>query len=135
MHLMLGRDDPADYVVGTGVTHGVGELVDLAFGVVGLDWRDHVVTDAAFIRPAEVDRLCANPAKAASELGWEPKIGFEELVAMMVEADLEAAVRVRPARRGLVRLRRLVISPGYGRGSRRPGRGQWTAAPTRLPIP
>jgi GDPmannose 4,6-dehydratase len=76
MHLMLGRDEPADYVVGTGVMHG-------------LDWRDHVVTDAAFIRPAEVDRLCANPAKAASDLGWEPKIGFEELVAMMVEADLE----------------------------------------------
>jgi GDPmannose 4,6-dehydratase len=89
MHLMLRRDEPADYVVGTGVMHGVGELVELAFGVAGLDWRDHVVTDAAFIRPAEVDRLCANPAKAASELGWEPKIGFEELVAMMVEADLE----------------------------------------------
>jgi len=89
MHLMLKRDEPADYVVGTGVMHGVGELVELAFGVAGLDWRDHVVTDAAFIRPAEVDRLCANPAKAASELGWEPKIGFEELVAMMVEADLE----------------------------------------------
>jgi len=77
MHLMLGQDEPADYVVGTGVTHGVGELVDLAFGVAGLDWRDHVVTDAAFIRPAEVDRLCANPAKASSELGWEPKISFE----------------------------------------------------------
>jgi GDPmannose 4,6-dehydratase len=75
--------------VGTGVTHSVGELVELAFGVVGLDWQDHVVTDAAFIRPAEVDRLCANPAKAASELGWKPKIGFEELVRMMVEADLE----------------------------------------------
>jgi len=89
MHLMLGRDEPADYVVGTGVTHGVGELVELAFKVVGLDWHDHVVTDAAFIRPAEVDRLCANPAKANSELGWEPKIGFEELVTMMVEADLE----------------------------------------------
>jgi GDPmannose 4,6-dehydratase len=89
MHLMLRRDEPADYVVGTGVMHGVGELVELAFGVAGLDWRDHVVTDAAFIRPAEVDRLCANPAKAASDLGWEPKIGFEELVAMMVEADLE----------------------------------------------
>jgi GDPmannose 4,6-dehydratase len=89
MHLMLGQDEPADYVVGTGVTHGVGELVDLAFGVAGLDWRDHVVTDAAFIRPAEVDRLCANPAKASSELGWEPKISFEELVTMMVEADLK----------------------------------------------
>jgi GDPmannose 4,6-dehydratase len=89
MHLMLRRDEPADYVIGTGVTHGVGELVELAFAVAGLDWRDHVVTDASFIRPAEVDRLCANPAKAAGELGWEPKIGFEELVAMMVEADLK----------------------------------------------
>ena len=89
MHLMMGQDDPADYVVGTGVTHRVGELVQLAFEVASLDWRDHVVTDAAFIRPAEVDRLCANPAKAAAELGWEPKIGFEELVAMMVESDLE----------------------------------------------
>jgi GDPmannose 4,6-dehydratase len=87
MHLMLGRDEPTDYVVGTGVTHSVGELVELAFDVVGLDWRDHVVTDAAFIRPAEVDQLCANPAKAASELGWQTEIGFEELVAMMVEAD------------------------------------------------
>jgi GDPmannose 4,6-dehydratase len=89
MHLMMGRDEPADYVVGTGVTHQVGDLVRLAFEVAGLDWQDHVVTDAAFIRPAEVDRLCANPAKAAAELGWEPKIGFEELVAMMVEADLK----------------------------------------------
>ena len=89
MYLMLRREEPTDYVVGTGVTHSVGELVELAFGVVGLDWRDHVVTDAAFIRPAEVDQLCANPAKAASELGWEPGIGFEELVAMMVEADLK----------------------------------------------
>jgi GDPmannose 4,6-dehydratase len=87
MYLMLGRDEPTDYVVGTGVTHSVGELVELAFEVAGLDWRDHVVTDAAFIRPAEVDQLCANPAKAASELGWQTEIGFEELVAMMVEAD------------------------------------------------
>jgi GDPmannose 4,6-dehydratase len=72
------------------VSLGVAQdLVDLAFGVAGLDWRDHVVTDAAFIRPAEVDRLCASPAKASSELGWEPKISFEELVAMMVEADLK----------------------------------------------
>ena len=89
MHLMLQQDEPADYVIGTGVTHGVGDLVELAFKVVGLDWRDHVVTDAAFIRPAEVDRLCANPAKAASELSWEAKVGFEELVTMMVEADME----------------------------------------------
>ena len=89
MHLMLGRDEPTDYVVGTGVTHSVGELIEMAFKVVDLDWQDHVVTDASFIRPAEVDQLCANPAKAASELGWEPKIGFDELVTMMVEADME----------------------------------------------
>ncbi len=88
MHLMLGQDEPADYVVGTGVTHAVEELVERAFGVAGLDWRDHVVCDAAFIRPAEVDHLCADPSKARDQLGWEPKIGFEELVAMMVEADL-----------------------------------------------
>jgi len=89
MHLMLGQDEPSDYVIGTGVTHSVEDLVDEAFRVAGLDWRDHVVTDAAFIRPAEVDRLCADPTRARERLGWEPKIGFEELVAMMVEADLE----------------------------------------------
>jgi GDPmannose 4,6-dehydratase len=89
MHLMLGRDEPTDYVIGTGVTHSVEELLDMAFHAVGMDWHDHVVTDAAFIRPAEVDRLCADPAKAREELGWEPKIGFEELISMMVESDLE----------------------------------------------
>jgi GDPmannose 4,6-dehydratase len=89
MHLMLGRDEPEDYVVGTGVTHSVEEFLGRAFAAAGLDWHDHVVTDAAFIRPADVDRLCADPSKARERLGWEPKIGFEELVTMMVEADLE----------------------------------------------
>jgi GDPmannose 4,6-dehydratase len=89
MQLMLSQDEPADYVIGTGETHSVQELVECAFGAVGLDWRDHVVTDAAFIRPAEVDHLCADSARARDELGWEPKIGFEELVAMMVDADLD----------------------------------------------
>jgi GDPmannose 4,6-dehydratase len=89
MQLMLGQDEPADYVIGTGVTHSVRELIECAFGAAGLDWREHVVTDAAFIRPAEVDHLCANSSRARDELGWEPKIGFEELVAMMVDADLE----------------------------------------------
>jgi GDPmannose 4,6-dehydratase len=93
MQLMLAAPEPADYVVGTGVTHSVQELVELAFSVAGLDWRDHVVTDAAFIRPAEVDRLCADPARAREELGWEPKIGFEELIAMMVESDLDLLSR------------------------------------------
>ncbi|HEY5358729.1 MAG TPA: GDP-mannose 4,6-dehydratase [Streptosporangiaceae bacterium] len=94
MHLMLVQDEPADYVIGTGVTHSVEELVDRAFRAVGLDWHEHVVTDAAFIRPAEVDRLCADPSRARDELGWEPKIGFEELVAMMVESDLKLASNV-----------------------------------------
>jgi GDPmannose 4,6-dehydratase len=88
MRLMLATDDPADYVIGTGVTHTVGELLELAFKVAGLDWRDHVVTDAAFIRPADVDKLCADPSLARQRLGWESRIGFEELVTMMVEADL-----------------------------------------------
>ncbi len=93
MQLMLAAPEPTDFVIGTGVTHSVQELVELAFRVAGLDWRDHVVTDAAFIRPAEVDRLCADPARAREELGWEPKIGFEELIAMMVESDLELLSR------------------------------------------
>jgi GDPmannose 4,6-dehydratase len=89
MQLMLAAAEPVDFVIGTGVTHSVEELVSLAFRVAGLDWHDHVVTDAAFIRPAEVDRLCADPARAREGLGWEPKIGFEELIAMMVESDLK----------------------------------------------
>jgi GDPmannose 4,6-dehydratase len=88
MSAMLARDEPRDYVVGTGITHSVSDLVERAFAVAGLDWRDHVVCDAAFLRPAEVDQLCADPSRARDELGWEPKIGFEELVAMMVDADL-----------------------------------------------
>jgi GDPmannose 4,6-dehydratase len=88
MHLMLARDTPGDFVVGTGVTHSVEELVERAFGVAGLDWRDHVVCDAGYVRPAEVDQLCANPAKAAKELGWKPTVGFDELVEIMVESDL-----------------------------------------------
>jgi GDPmannose 4,6-dehydratase len=89
MQLMLDRDEPADFVVGTGVIHSVEELLDGAFKAAGLNWHDHVVTDAAFIRPAEVDQLCADASRAAAELGWEPKIGFDELIGMMVEADLK----------------------------------------------
>jgi GDPmannose 4,6-dehydratase len=89
MHLMLAQDEPEDYVVGTGVTHSVEHLVARAFDVAGLDWRDYVTVDAAFVRPAEVDQLCADPAKAAVKLGWKPKTSFEELVGLMVESDLE----------------------------------------------
>jgi GDPmannose 4,6-dehydratase len=89
MWRMLQQPEPRDYVIGTGVTHSVQELVDAAFSHVGLDWREHVVTDPAFMRPAEVDLLQADASRARDELGWTPTVGFRELVAMMVEADLE----------------------------------------------
>ncbi len=68
MRLMLGRDEPADYVIGTGVTHSVAQMLEFAFSAAGLDWRDHVVTDTAFIRPAEVDQLCAT--RPGPEMSW-----------------------------------------------------------------
>jgi GDPmannose 4,6-dehydratase len=89
MWRMLQRDTPQDYVVGTGETHSVRDLVELAFGHVGLDYREFVVSDPKYYRPAEVDLLLADPSKARRELGWAPKVGFAELVAMMVDADLE----------------------------------------------
>jgi GDPmannose 4,6-dehydratase len=88
MWLMLQRDTPCDYVVGTGETHSVRELVELAFGHVGLDYRDYVVSDPRFHRPAEVELLLADASKARRELGWQPKVSFRELVTMMVDADL-----------------------------------------------
>src|SRR5438874_3039178 len=89
MFLMLQQDKPDDYVVATGETHTVRRLVALAFGAAGLDWQKHVVTDPALVRPAEVDLLIGDPAKAKAQLGWEPKVSFRELVEMMVKADLE----------------------------------------------
>jgi GDPmannose 4,6-dehydratase len=89
MWRMLQQPRPQDYVVGTGQTHSVRELVEAAFGHVGLDWRKHVVTDPKYVRPAEVDLLQADPSKARRELGWSPRVGFPELVAMMVDADLK----------------------------------------------
>jgi len=95
MWLMLQQDEPQDYVVGTGKTHSVQYLVETAFGHAGLDWREYVRLDPRFVRPAEVDLLLADPSKARRELGWQPKVAFEELVAMMVEADLERLSRPR----------------------------------------
>jgi GDPmannose 4,6-dehydratase len=89
MWQMLQRNEPQDYVIGSGETHSVRELVELAFAHVGLDYRQYVVSDPKFYRPAEVDLLLADPSKARRELGWSPKVGFAELVAMMVDADLE----------------------------------------------
>ena len=87
MWLMLQQDEPDDYVIATGETHTVQRLVELAFAHVGLDWRQHVVQDPAFMRPAEVDLLVGDASKAGRVLGWEPDINFERLVQMMVDAD------------------------------------------------
>jgi GDPmannose 4,6-dehydratase len=95
MWRMLQSPVPTDYVVGTGTTHSVRDLVETAFGHAGLDWRKYVVTDPAFIRPAEVDVLLADPRRAKTELGWEPTVDFEGLVRMMVDADLERLARPR----------------------------------------
>jgi GDPmannose 4,6-dehydratase len=89
MWLMLQQDAPDDYVVATGHTHSVREFCEVAFGHVGLDWEQYVVIDETFYRPAEVDLLVGDPGKARRELGWEPQVGFEELVTMMVDADLD----------------------------------------------
>jgi GDPmannose 4,6-dehydratase len=88
MWLMLQQPKPDDYVVATGETHSVRELVELAFGAVGLDWEKYVVIDPALVRPAEVDLLIGNPAKARRVLGWKPDVSFPQLVERMVKADL-----------------------------------------------
>ncbi len=89
MWLMLQQDTPGDYVVATGQPHTVQKLVETAFDCADLDWRQYVVQDPAFMRPAEVDLLVGDASKAGRVLGWEPSVGFEELVHMMVNADLE----------------------------------------------
>jgi len=88
MWLMLQQDAPDDYVVATGEAHSVKELVEIAFAHAGLDWQKHVKTDPRFLRPAEVDHLIGNPAKAQQKLGWTPDVSFSDLVKMMVDADL-----------------------------------------------
>jgi GDPmannose 4,6-dehydratase len=85
---MLQQDQPDDFVVATGKTHSVRELVEIAFGHVGRDWKDHVVIDPALVRPAEVDLLLGDAAKARRVLGWEPKTSFAQLVRLMVDADI-----------------------------------------------
>jgi GDPmannose 4,6-dehydratase len=89
MWLMLQRDQPEDYVIATGISHSVRELIEIAFGRVGLDWQKHVRTDPAMLRPAEVDHLLGDASKARAELGWSPSVNFKQLIEMMVDADLE----------------------------------------------
>jgi GDPmannose 4,6-dehydratase len=89
MWLMLQQPTPDDYVIATGETHTVQKLVELAFAAADLDWKKHVVIDPALVRPAEVDLLIGDPAKAKKQLGWVPEMTFEQLVTRMVKADLE----------------------------------------------
>ena len=90
MWMMLNQETPDDYILSTGVTHSVREFVDAAFKYVGLDYQDYVVVDERFYRPVEPHQLVGNPAKAKQKMGWEPKIGFEELIKTMMEADFKA---------------------------------------------
>jgi GDPmannose 4,6-dehydratase len=89
MRLMLQQGTPEDFVIGTGETHSVRELCEVAFSHVGLDYEEYVVQDQRFYRPAEVDMLVADPSKAFEELGWQQKIGFKKLIQIMVDADLK----------------------------------------------
>ena len=93
MWLMLQQDQPDDFVVSTGETHSVRDLCEVAFSRAGLDWQDHVVIDERFLRPAEVDLLVGDSSKAEQILGWKRQVGFAELIAMMVDADLELVSR------------------------------------------
>jgi GDPmannose 4,6-dehydratase len=93
MWMMLQQAGPDDYVLATGKTHSIRELLESAFGAVGLDWDEYVAIDPKFMRPAEVDLLCGDAAKAREKLGWTPETTFEQLIKMMVEADLEAVQR------------------------------------------
>ncbi len=89
MWMMLRQKAPDDYVIATGVNHSVREFCEVAFDHAGLDWKRHVRVDRSLFRPAEVNTLCGNPAKARRKLGWKPEVGFEGLVRMMVDADLK----------------------------------------------
>jgi len=93
MWMMLQQDAPDDYVIATGETHSVRELVEIAFARAGLDWQEYVVQDPRFMRPAEVDLLVGDASKARQALGWEPEVGFRQLVEMMVDADMELVGR------------------------------------------
>jgi len=93
MWLMLQQPEPDDYVIATGKSHSVRELVELAFGYLGLDWKKYVKQDERYMRPADVELLVGDASKAREKLGWEPTVTFEELVKMMVDADMERLSR------------------------------------------
>jgi GDPmannose 4,6-dehydratase len=99
MWLMLQQPKADDYVIATGETHSVQELLELAFSYAGLDWKRHVDIDPRLIRPAEVEYLCGDASKARKVLGWKPKVSFRQLIQTMMDADLAAEKHVyRPSR-------------------------------------
>jgi GDPmannose 4,6-dehydratase len=98
MWLMLQADRPSDYVVATGESHSVRELVEIAFGYLDLDWKEYVSIDPRYFRPSEVDHLCGDATRAARDLGWKPRVSFTGLVRMMIDHDLELARQERTLR-------------------------------------
>jgi GDPmannose 4,6-dehydratase len=96
MWLMLQQDEPDDYVIATGEAHSVRELVDIAFDQVGIDPNNHVKVDPRYMRPVDVEHLIGDYSKARQNLGWEPRTSFEELIRLMVDADLELLARGVP---------------------------------------
>ena len=94
MWLMLQQEVPDDFVIATGETHSIRELLEIAFGTVGLRYEDYVVIDPQFIRPAEVDLLLGSPEKAKMKLGWQPEVNFRQLIEMMVDADLQRVSKI-----------------------------------------
>ncbi len=139
MWLMLQQDRGDDYVVATGETHSVREFLDVAFGHVGLDWHDFVEIDPRYFRPSEVDLLLGDATKARTCLGWSPEVGFRELAAMMVEADLELSAREKTLRDAGYALPEGVgqdhWSMGNGHGSRQaPAQPHDAADGTPLPL-
>ena len=99
MWMMLQQDEPDDYVIATGTSRTIGEFCEVAFAHAGLDWRQYVVVDERFLRPAEVHTLLGDAAKAQEKLGWEPEVGFEEMVQQMVDSDLEQVAHQSARRR------------------------------------
>jgi len=105
MWVMMQQDQPDDYVIGTGEAHSVQEFVEVAFEHVGLDWRQYVEIDARYFRPSEVDFLLADASKAQRVLGWTPEVTFQQLVRIMVDADLQAVERELKGGVGALRVR------------------------------
>jgi GDPmannose 4,6-dehydratase len=99
MWMMLQQERPEDFVIATGVSHSVKELIEIAFARAGLDWQKHVKVDSSLMRPAEVDHLLGDPSKAKAQLGWTPQVSFKQLVEMMVDADVKRLERKAAAAR------------------------------------